>query len=122
MTELAVLFKDYGLIAVVVVLLLALKTVTEWWKDSMTARLEDHKATAERATVITERMATALERQASTNSDIAENMRDLRDGQGEIQKVTTEAALTAAAGLKETTRLLGDLRPAQGRQATGGPR
>lgn len=89
-----------------------------WLRDYMKDRLEDNKA-------ITERVATALGRQAATNADIAENMKDLRDGQGEIQKVITEAALTAmtaAAGLRETTRLLGNLKHAQDRRAPGAAR
>ena len=112
MVELAALFKDYGLIAVVVVLLYGLKTVTGWWKDCMEGRLADHKAMAERA-------ATALERQAQTNADVAETMKELRDGQGEIQKVTTEAALTAAAGLREANSKLADLKGAQARRPSG---
>ena len=111
MTEIASLLKDYGLVAVVL-LFYALKQVVEWWRDAMTARIDDNKA-------ITERVATASERQAATHADIAENMKDLRDGQVEIQRVTTEVALTAAAGLREATRLLSDLRPAQDRRATG---
>jgi hypothetical protein len=110
--ELAALFKDYGLVGVIVALIWALKTVTTWWKDSMDARLADQKAMAERA-------ATALERQAQTNADVAENMKEVRDGQGEILKVTTEAGLTVAAGLKETNSKLSDLRGAVARKPSG---
>ncbi|MEE7438887.1 hypothetical protein [Methylobacterium oryzae] len=96
-------------------LLLALRTVTGWWRDSMEKRLEDNKAMAER-------VATALERQGATNADIAENMKDVRDGQGEILKVTTEAALTAAAGLRETNQKLADLKQGQTQQPAGAAR
>ena len=105
--EIAGLLKDYGLLGAVVLLLLALRTVTNWWKESMDARLADNKT-------MTERIATAIERQAQTNADIAENMKDLRDGQGIIQKVTTEAALTAAAGLVQTNEKLSALRRSSG--------
>jgi hypothetical protein len=97
---------------VVVVLLYGLKTVTGWWKDSMDGRLADQKAMAERA-------ATALERQAQTNADVAENMKEVRDGQVEILKVNTEASLTIAAGLKETNSKLSDLRGAVARKPSG---
>lgn len=111
--DIAGLLKDYGLVGAVAILLLALKVVVGWWRDCMTERLQDNKA-------LTERIAIALERQAATNADTAENMKDLRDGQGEIQKVVTEAALTAAAGLRETNQKLADLK--QDRRATGGAR
>lgn len=113
MTELATLLKDYGLVGVVVILMWALKTVVGWWRDCMKDRLEDNKA-------ITERIATALERQSATNADIAENMKDVRDGQGEILKVSTEAALTAAAGLRQTNEKLADLKTGQDRLSPGG--
>jgi uncharacterized membrane protein YccC len=113
--EIVAIFKDYGLLGAVALLLYALKVVVGWWRDCMKDRLEDNKA-------MTERVAIALERQAAANSDIAENMKDLRDGQGEIQKVTTEAALTAAAGLRETNAKLSDLKGAQDRQPSGAGR
>ncbi|WP_267422466.1 hypothetical protein [Methylobacterium sp. GC_Met_2] len=110
--EIAGLLKDYGLVGAVALLLYALKVVVGRWRDCMQERLNDNKA-------ITERMATALERQAATNADIAENMKELRDGQGEIQKVATEAALTAAAGRRETNAKLSDLKTGQDRQPSG---
>lgn len=113
--EIAGLLKDYGLIGAVALLLYALKVVVGWWRDCMKDRLDDNKA-------ITERIATALERQAATNADIAENMKELRDGQGEIQKVSTEAALTAAAGLRETNTKLAELKQGQDRQPSGAAR
>ena len=113
--EIAGLLKDYGQVGAVALLLYALKVVVGWWRDCMRDRLDDDKA-------ITERMATALERQAATNADIAENMKDLRDGHGEIQTVFTEAALTAAAGLRQTNKKLADLKAGQDRQLAGAAR
>lgn len=108
------LLKDYGPLAFAALCLYGIKTVTGWWRDCMKERLEDHKA-------MTERMATALERQGSTNADIAENLKEMREGQLEILKVTTESAFTTAATSKEIAGKLGEIAIAQ-RKPTGGAR
>jgi hypothetical protein len=101
--ELAKLLKDYGLVAVLAVSWVALGWVVKWLRDSMAERLSDKDK-------MVERIAVALERQASTNQDQTEATKEMRDGQSEILKTVTEAALTSAAKQQTILEKIGETR------------
>ncbi|KQO43040.1 hypothetical protein [Methylobacterium sp. Leaf85] len=86
----ASLLKDYGLVGALALALAALGLLVHWLKESWIARLDDKQA-------MVERVATAIERQSSTNVDLTEAIKDLRDAQASILKTATEAALTSSA-------------------------
>ena len=102
------LIKDYGVVGALALALTAMGVLVKWLKDSWQARLDDKQA-------MVERVATAIERQSSTNVDLTEAIKDLRDGQASILKTATEAALTGAANdkaiLKEIERSTGARTP-----------
>lgn len=87
------LIKEYGMVGALALALAAIGILVSWLKDSWQARLDDKQS-------MVERVATAIERQSSTNVDLTEAIKDLRDGQAYILKTATEAALTGAANDK----------------------
>ena len=103
--EIAVILKDYGLVGALALALGAIGILVTWLKDSWQARLDDKQA-------MVERIATAIERQSSTNVDITEAVKDLRDGQASILKTGTEAALTGAANDKAILKEIAEARAA----------
>lgn len=103
--EIAVLLKDYGLVGALALALGAIGILVNWLKDSWQKRLDDKQA-------MVERVATAIERQSSTNVDLTEAIKDLRDGQASITKITTEGALTGAANDKAILKEIAEARAA----------
>jgi hypothetical protein len=101
--DIAGLLKEYGPWGLCSLLLLALRTITNWWADCMRDRLADRDKNIER-------MAVALERQAASNADLVETMKELREGQVASTKLATEAALSAAGSDKATLEKLSDIK------------
>jgi hypothetical protein len=96
---LATLLKDYGPWGIVALLLLALRTVTGWWRECMMARIEERGASA-----------TALERQAASNTAVAATLDDVREGQIEIAKLAAEALKGAEGSAEFVKAQLGDIK------------
>ncbi len=103
--DIAGLIKEYGQTGVLALALAALAIAIKWLKESWQARLDDK-------TAMVERVATALERQSSTNVDSTEAIKDLREGQASILKTTTEGALTGAANDKAILKEIAEARAA----------
>lgn len=99
------LIKDYGMVGALALALGAIGMLVTWLKDSWQARLDDKQS-------LVERVATAIERQSSTNVDLTEAIKDLRDGQASILKTATEAALTGAANDKAILKEIEESRKA----------
>lgn len=100
--ELATLLRDYGMVGALALALFVIGLLTRWWRESMKERLADKDA-------MVERIAVALERQASTSQDHTESIKEMRDGQASILKTTTEGALTGAANDRAILDKLGDI-------------
>lgn len=90
--ELTALLKDYGPWGLLSLSLLANRMLLGWWRDCMTARIE------ERGT-----LATTIERQAASNVAAAATLDDVREGQVEIARLVTQA-LKAGEGSDELTK------------------
>jgi len=103
--DFASILKDYGLVGALALTITAIGILITWLKDSWQARLDDKQA-------MVERVATAIERQSSTNVDLTEAIKDLRDGQASILKTATEAALTGAANDKAILKEIAEARAA----------
>lgn len=103
--DIASILKEYGLVGALALALAAMGLLIKWLKDSWQARLDDKQA-------MVERVATALERQSSTNVDITEAVKDLREGQTSLLKTGTEAALTGAANDKAILKEIAEARAA----------
>lgn len=97
--SLATLLKDYGPWGLLALALLTIRFLFNGWKDCMTARIAETGMTA-----------TALEKQASSNTAVAATLDDVREGQIEIAKMTAEA-LKRAEGSDELAKShLGDIK------------
>jgi hypothetical protein len=97
------LLKDYGPWGLLTLALVVIRFLFAGWRDCMHERLADRDA-------IVERMAVALERQASSNADVSVGMKEVREGQLQTLKLTTENALSSASTGKAVLEKLADAR------------
>jgi len=98
-TALASLLKDYGPWGLLALALLTIRFLFNGWRDCMTARIEERGASA-----------TALERQAASNTAVAATLDDVREGQIEIAKLTAEALKRVEGSDRLTESHLGDIK------------
>ena len=97
--DLANLLKDYGPWGLLALALLTIRFLFNGWRDCMTARIEERGASA-----------TALERQAASNTAVAATLDDVREGQIEIAKLTAEAVKRAEGSDALTASHIGDIK------------
>jgi hypothetical protein len=98
-TALASLLKDYGPWGLLALALLTIRFLFNGWRDCMTARIDERGASA-----------TALERQAASNTAVAATLDDVREGQIEIAKLTAEALKRAEGSDALTSSHISDIR------------